>query len=175
MRSSSRRPCGSKRQRSTAVAWAENRAKLTPLPSKVAPSGAGAPSSMRYIAILVGDQARRNSAAQRLSVAKVHAFATRWFRSIADAARGGRHPARAPSLGFARHQGLGRHGREAILGQGLDKARAPVLDRVVLDARHEGGPALAALLDRHDKGAGDGGRGHIGVVGIDDERAVELL
>src|SRR5215218_11218822 len=64
MRSSSLRPCGSKRQRSTAVAWAENRAKLTPLPSKVAPSGAGAPSSIRNIVVLSGTVRREEKAYQ---------------------------------------------------------------------------------------------------------------
>src|SRR3954468_24846147 len=49
MRSVWRLPGRSNRHRSTPVACAENRAKLTPLPSQVAPSGTGAPSSMRIM------------------------------------------------------------------------------------------------------------------------------
>ncbi len=43
---------GSNRQRSTAVACCEKRAKLTPRPSKCAPSGVGRPSSMTIIPVL---------------------------------------------------------------------------------------------------------------------------
>src|ERR1700730_16187012 len=47
MRSSSFSPLSSKRHNSTFVACAENKAKLTPSPSQVAPKGNGEPSAMR--------------------------------------------------------------------------------------------------------------------------------
>src|SRR5450830_175645 len=47
MRSSSTSPLSSNTHSSTLVALAENRAKLTPRPSQVAPSGKGRPSRIR--------------------------------------------------------------------------------------------------------------------------------
>src|SRR5262245_53161676 len=51
MRSISRRPWLSNRQSSTFSAFAENRAKLVPRPSQVAPKGCGAPTESRTLSL----------------------------------------------------------------------------------------------------------------------------
>src|SRR5262249_9801159 len=51
MRSSSRRPWLSNRQSSTFVAFCENRAKLVPRPSQVAPKGWGEPVDSRLLVL----------------------------------------------------------------------------------------------------------------------------
>src|SRR5690554_1218649 len=54
MRSSSSRPVASNRHSSTLLALAENRAKFTPRPSQVAPSGNGSPSRTRECRMTLG-------------------------------------------------------------------------------------------------------------------------
>src|SRR5829696_9240922 len=119
MRSVSRRPDGSKRQRSTAVAWAENRAKFTPFPSQVAPRGRGAPSSIRAIAV--------EDACLGL------------VRRMGRGAGGFRGD--EPDIV---HRGGCQGGLE--LGERLDERVGPVLGRVVLQVPEHAGPALAALF-----------------------------
>src|ERR1700761_1690280 len=60
-RSSSFSPCSSKRQSSTLLALAENRAKLTPNPVQVAPKGYAKPSRSRALVITCGPAATRAS------------------------------------------------------------------------------------------------------------------
>src|SRR4051812_19508276 len=56
MRSSSVAPCASNTHSSTFVAWEENREKLTPRPSQVAPRGLGSPSRSLYLELIVSRQ-----------------------------------------------------------------------------------------------------------------------
>src|ERR1700730_18951816 len=63
MRSSSFCPASSKRHSSTLVAWAVNRAKLTPRPSQVAPKGNGLPS-------LIFERRGRSAACKSVSLAR---------------------------------------------------------------------------------------------------------
>src|SRR5580704_322190 len=96
MRACSYWPERSNRHNSTFSAWAENSAKLTPLPSHVAPSGKGLPGhtwvgdAMRALfrSVRRQDQGaeRRQLKAQRVRVAVHRVRFGMYFAGIADAA-----------------------------------------------------------------------------------------
>src|SRR5215207_5986761 len=154
MRSASRRPCWSKRQSSTPVAFAENRAKFTPFPSKVAPSGAGLPSSIRNMLFLV-DENRRDGAQECTTFrARLSVPVSRERRfSVLDGAPKGLSAHASRQLGT---QAIvlaiaARRGHALVVGrhEGPEERIAPAVDSVRFKPPHHGGPALLALVERH--------------------------
>ena len=61
-----------------------------------------------------------------------------------------------------------------LLGQRIDESLAPVDDVTLLDLCEQPAPAILALIQRHDQTAMQRVGDLLDVVGIDDQRALEL-
>src|SRR5690606_18966183 len=111
MRSISVLPCSSNRQSSTRVACAENRAKLTPRPSQLAPSGNGVPSVTRerWCLRMVATSGFRRLGRARgtgfLQQCRLLGLAQRHRLRLADASRLGRCRRLGLRLGFGQFAG----------------------------------------------------------------------